>query len=215
MRQGFLALQLLIGRFFEHHYSGDLNDLTESDYVLEWTQLDRYRFVPFPSAPHPSSPGLESLFDLYDLLYWAFAFVVAVQAGEIVRERERRHFMRTSGGLEDWAYHTALFVSISVTCAISSILMTITLITLVFHNSQFFATFLLLFLIGLASAAFALAGSALFSSERLAALIVFLIYGGTAFIIEVEINPGLCIIPGAAAHVAMRLMVDLEIAQRG
>ncbi|KAF4742281.1 hypothetical protein FOZ62_001001, partial [Perkinsus olseni] len=136
-------------------------------------------------------------------------------AGEIVRERERRHFMRISGGLQDRVYHTALFVSILVTCAVSSILMTITLITSVFHNSQFFATFLLLFLIGLASAAFALAGSAFFSSERLAALIVFLIYGGTAFIIEVEINPGLCILPGAAAHVAMRLMVHLEIAQRG
>ncbi|KAF4651308.1 hypothetical protein FOZ61_010578 [Perkinsus olseni] len=215
MRQGFLALQLLIGRFFEHRHVGDLNNLTESDYVLEWTELDRYRFVPFPSAPHPSNPGLESLFDLYDLLYWAFAFVVAVQAGEIVRERERRHFMRISGGLQDRVYHTALFVSILVTCAVASILMTITLITSVFHNSQFFATFLLLFLIGLASVEFALAGSAFFSSERLAALIVFLIYGCTAFIIEVEIKPGLCILPGAAAHVAMRLMVHLEITQRG
>ncbi|KAF4731237.1 hypothetical protein FOZ63_001881, partial [Perkinsus olseni] len=185
MRQGFLALQLLVGRFFEHRHVGDLKNLTESDYVLEWTELDRYRFVPFPSAPHPSSPGLESLVNLYDLSYWAFAFVVAVQAEEIVRERERRHFMRISGGLEDWAYHTALFVSISVTCAVSSSLMTITVITLVFHNSHFLATFLLLFVIGLASAAFALAGSAFFSSERQAVLIVFLIYGGTAFIIEV------------------------------
>ncbi|KAF4677394.1 (ABC) transporter [Perkinsus chesapeaki] len=215
MRQGFLALQLLIGRFYEHKRTGDLNTLTENDYLEEWDALERYRFVPFPSAPHPSSAGLQKLADLFEMLYWAFAFVVAVQVGDIVKERRHRHFMKISGGLTDWVYHLTLFLSIFITSLISSSVMSVVLTTLVFHNSNFVPLFILLLLLSLASSSFALACSALFSSERLAAVIAFLIYGGTAFVVEVTVNLPLCILPGAAAHAASKLMVYLEVSQRG
>lgn len=186
IRNGFLAIQLLVQRFIasRHEAVTETIEIPGADINNEdKTVFKRVLSVPFPVEPYWSSDGIDLVSDLTWLVVFAFSASVSVQISRLIREKEMRlrEIMRMMG-LLDVSYYVSWLITQIVTWLVICLAISLVMKVGTYKNSSWVLIFMLNFSFGLSSMSFAFLMSAIFTRERVGAVIGFFVYLAGLFI---------------------------------
>ncbi|KAF4656307.1 hypothetical protein FOL47_009036 [Perkinsus chesapeaki] len=190
IRNSFLGIQLLVQRFISSRHEAvnatmrssmsvpgaDINDENKSIFKRAW-------LVPFPVEPYWSSDGLGLISDLTWLVVFAFSASVSVQISRLIREKEMRlrEIMRMMG-LMDASYYLSWLITQILTWLVICLAISLVMQAGTYKHSSYGLVFLLNITFGLSSMSFAFLMSAIFTRERVGAVIGFFVYLSGLFI---------------------------------
>ncbi|KAF4704035.1 hypothetical protein FOZ62_000476, partial [Perkinsus olseni] len=190
IRNGFLAIQLLVQRFIASRHEAVTEAARRTTEVPgadisseEKTIFKRTWSVPFPVEPYWSSDGIDLISDLTWLVVFAFSASVSVQISRLIREKEMRlrEIMRMMG-LMDVSYYLSWLITQVLTWLIICLAISLVMKVGTYKHSSWFLIFMLNISFGLSSMSFAFLMAAIFTRERVGAVIGFFVYLAGLFI---------------------------------
>ncbi|KAF4706397.1 hypothetical protein FOZ62_014853, partial [Perkinsus olseni] len=133
--------------------------------------------------PYWSSDGIDLISDLTWLVVFAFSASVSVQISRLIREKEMRlrEIMRMMG-LMDVSYYLSWLITQILTWLIICLAISLVMKVGTYKHSSWFLIFMLNISFGLSSMSFAFLMSAIFTRERVGAVIGFFVYLAGLFI---------------------------------
>ncbi|KAF4663843.1 hypothetical protein FOZ61_001327 [Perkinsus olseni] len=190
IRNGFLAIQLFVQRFIASRHEAVTEvarrtmDVPGADISSEEKTIFKQTWsVPFPVEPYWSSDGIDLISDLTWLVVFAFSASVSVQISRLIREKEMRlrEIMRMMG-LMDVSYYLSWLITQILTWLIICLAISLVMRGGTYKHSSWFLIFMLNISFGLSSMSFAFLMSAIFTRERVGAVIGFFVYLAGLFI---------------------------------